>query len=315
MSKSIKNFYKIVVIAILIMALSVGLTIYRDNKALRNKNSSSSVGITQGTEGLEDLFEKEESSTEGIIQQKPSQTKVPVYTNAYKCFQDALTKINNSVGYKAVTTSTGQATIFGITETQFIKETFILSGDYYLREQQGYCTSPVGKMFYRYWYSNDNAQSIRYKETTKLKENSLESEPDWNHKNIDTTITLEELYNYDPYPYNVFSVLPTKKSELVGSFDPTEDPKYYVVRFKLDLATVPQEFVDSILREGDLTDVELFALERTFYIEKSTLNIRKIDRVDTYNMEKGIAKGLCVYTSQTVFVGVDTVYKIDEPTK
>ena len=121
MSKSIKNFYKIVVIAILIMALSVGLTIYRDNKALRNKNSSSSVGITQGTEGLEDLFEKEESSTEGSIQQKPSQTKVPVYTNAYKCFQDALTKINNSVGYKAVTTSTGQATIFGITETQFIK--------------------------------------------------------------------------------------------------------------------------------------------------------------------------------------------------
>ena len=320
MSKSIKNFYKVVVVAILIMALSVSLTIYRDNKALRNKNSSSSVGITQGTDGLEDLFEKDdtqdgESTTAGdsTIDKEQSQTKVPVYTNGFKCFQDALTKLNNSAGYKAVTTSAGQATIFGITETQFIKETFILSGDYYLREQQGYCTSPVGKLFYRYWYSNDNAKSIRYKETTKLTENSLEAKPDWSGKNIDTTITLEELYNYDPYPYNVFSVLPSKRSELVGSFDPTEDPKYYVVRFKLDLATVPQAFVDSIIREGDLTAVELFSLERTFYIEKSTLNIRKIDRVDTYNMEKGIAKGLCVYTSQTVFVGIDKVYQISEP--
>lgn len=313
MSKSIKNFYKVVVVAILVMALSVGLTIYRDNKAIRNKNSASSVGITQGTEGIEDLFEKEETAPSTDIKEQTSTTKVPVYTNAFKCFQDALTKLNNSVGYKAVTTASGQATIFGITETQFTKETFILSGNYYLREQQGYCTSPIGKFFYRYWYSNDNAQSIRYKETNKITENSLDSKPDWSGKNIDKTISLNELYSYDPYPYNVFTITPTKKSEIVGSFDPTEDKNYYIVRCKIDLSTVPQSFMDSIIREGGLTAVVLHSLERTYYIEKSTLNIRKVDRVDTYTMEKGIAKGLCVYTSQTVFVGVDKVYQISEP--
>lgn len=314
MSKSIKKFYTVVIVAILVIALSIGLNIYKENKAIRNKNSAQSVGIVQGMQGIEDLFEDNQSITK---QQEEPQSPEPVkaYTNGFKCFTDAINKINNSKGFKAITTSSGQATILGITENQYLKETFILSGDYYLREQQGYSTSSLGKFFYRYWYSNNNAQSIRYKETSKLTSNSLEANPDWSGKTFDTTISLEELYKYDPYAYNVFTILPTKKSEMLGSFDPTEDKNYYIIRFRLDLAAVPDYFVENLKYEAGLTNVILNSLERTFYIEKSTLNLRKIDRTDAYIMEKGIVKGECYLTAQTVFVGVDKVYEPQEPTR
>ena len=314
MSKSIKKFYTVVVVAILVIALSVGLNIYKENKAIRNKNSAQSVGIVQGMQGVEDLFEDNQSITK---QQEEPQSPEPVkaYTNGFKCFTDAINKVNNSKGFKAITTSNGQATILGITENQYLKETFILSGDYYLREQQGYSTSSLGKFFYRYWYSNNNAQSIRYKESSKLTSNSLEANPDWSQTTIDTTLSLEQLYNYDPYAYNIFTILPTKKSEIVGSFDPTEDKNYYIIRFKLDLNSIPSDFAENIKKEGDLEDIKLTALERTYYIEKSTLNIRKIERIDTYNMKKGIANGSFVFSAQTLFVGVDKVYTPSEPNK
>lgn len=316
MGKIIKNVYKIIGLAILIISLSVSLTLYKKNKDFINKNSSVNVGIVEGMDGLEDLFEDDDSQTQDETQNNnQTQQTVKKYTNGFNCFKDSIQKINNSIGFKAVTTSTGQVTVLGITETQYIKETFILSGDYYLKEQQGYCTSSLGKFFYRYSYSNNNAQSIRHKETSKLTSNSLEANPDWSQTTIDTTLSLEQLYNYDPYAYNIFTILPTKKSEIVGSFDPTEDKNYYIIRFKLDLNSIPSDFAENIKKEGDLEDIKLTALERTYYIEKSTLNIRKIERIDTYNMKKGIANGSFVFTAQTLFVGVDKVYTPSEPNK
>ncbi|MBO5884706.1 MAG: hypothetical protein J6Q51_02820, partial [Clostridia bacterium] len=151
MSKTIKNFYKIVIVAILVMAISVSLTLYKDKKL--EKNSNSAAGIITGTQGLEDLFENNtENNTENNQEQTNSSSDpVKVYTNGFLCYQDAVKKTLESKGYKAVTTSRGSLTILGITEYQYLKETFILSGDYHLREQIGYSSSSLGKFYYRYW--------------------------------------------------------------------------------------------------------------------------------------------------------------------
>ena len=315
MSKTIKNFYKIVIVAILVMAISVSLTLYKDKKL--EKNSNSAAGIITGTQGLEDLFENNtENNTENNQEQTNSSSDpVKVYTNGFLCYQDAVKKTLESKGYKAVTTSRGSLTILGITEYQYLKETFILSGDYHLREQIGYSSSSLGKFYYRYWYSNNNAQSIRYKETKKITENSLDAKPDWSGKSQDTTITYEQLAQMDPYPYNVFNLLPTKKTEIVGAFDPTEDKNYYIVRFKIDLSTVPAIHAENIRREGNLTAVTLHSIERVFYIDKKTMFVRKVDKTDSYYIEKGIVGGMSSINAQTVFVGVDKVYTPEEPNK
>lgn len=315
MKKQIKTFYKVICCAILIIALSVSLTLYKDNKI--QKNSNSSAGIITGTQGLEDLFEEEPTTDGETIVTKPNTSTQPikVYTNGFLCYQDAVQKTLNSKGYKAVTTSRGALTVLGITEYQYIRETFILSGDYHLREQIGYSSSSLGKFYYRYWYSNNNAQSIRFKETKKLTANSLDAEPDWSGKSQDTTITYEELAQMDPYPYNVFNLLPTKKTEIIGGFDPTEDPNYYIIRFKIDLSTVPEKHAENIRREGNLTGVTLHSIERVFYIDKKTMFVRKVDKTDSYYIEKGIIGGMSSIHAQTVFVGVDKVYTPEEPNR
>ncbi|MBO5884886.1 MAG: hypothetical protein J6Q51_03725, partial [Clostridia bacterium] len=162
---------------------------------------------------------------------------------------------------------------------------------------------------------NNNAQSIRYKETKKITENSLDAKPDWSGKSQDTTITYEQLAQMDPYPYNVFNLLPTKKTEIVGAFDPTEDKNYYIVRFKIDLSTVPAIHAENIRREGNLTAVTLHSIERVFYIDKKTMFVRKVDKTDSYYIEKGIVGGMSSINAQTVFVGVDKVYTPEEPNK
>lgn len=313
MNKSIKTFYKVIGCAILIIALSVSLTLYRDKKIATN--GSNAAGIITGTQGLEDLFEDDENQTEGSQQQEQTKPTVKKYTNGFQCYLDAIENTRNSKGYKAVTNSVGSVTILGITEYQYLKETFILSGDYHLREQIGYSSSALGKFYYRYWYSNNNAQSIRFKETKKITSNSLDASPDWSGKSQDTTITYEQLAQMDPYPYNVFNLLPTKKSEIVGSFDPTEDKNYYIVRFKIDLSTVPEKHAENIRREGNLKSVTLHSIERTYYIDKQTIMVRKIDKTDSYYLDQGLAGGLSTVNAQTVFVGVDRVYTPSEPNK
>lgn len=318
MSKSIKKYYTVMVIALLIISISAALFVYQKNKQIQINQS---IGV-EGTEGLEDMFEdKKEDTSEDTNNNtnEPEEEKpeVKIYTNGFLCYQDAIALLNNCKGYKAITNSSCKATVLGVTETQYVRETFILSGDYYLREQIGYCTSSFGETFYRYWYSTDNGQNIKFKNTKKISSNSLEASPDWSGLKNDITVSKNDVYKYDTFAYDIFSgILPTKKTELKGSFDPTEDPKYYIVRFKLDLSTITPKYIQNIIKEGNLSGASLNSVERVFYIEKSTLFIRKVELYDSYNVQKGsVLDGVCNFSSQIIFVGVDQEYKPEMPNK
>ena len=273
------------------IAVFTSLEIYVNN----NQITLPSVGT--GVEDFEDEFEdiddeKEESG--GSNEDSEEQTsQIPLYSNGYSCVSDALKIIDNGKGYKITANLTAVSDILGIgSATQTVKEIVVCSGDYYLKETFANCSISFGQNYYRYFYSSDNGQNVEYRKTSKY-ENGI---PNWSYTVEQASTTKQEIINnYDYLAYDVFNVRATRQNSTLVKFDRTTNSKYYIVSFILDVNKLPEKYIENTKKEGWLESLSVSSLKLTYYIEKSTLYIRKVERMEEYTVKKGIETSVSAY--------------------
>ena len=313
-TKLIKKTYRIIISTVVIMAVCIGLSIYSIN------NKPVFQGST-GIEGIEDQIEdnintgnSNDGSNSGSSNNSGSSSSSTVsktYSNAFKCLEDMFKIIDNGKGIKVTNTITGVATSLGVTATQTIKEVGIISGDYYLKETFASCDFSLGKNFYRYYYSKDGGKNVELRSTTEHKNNV----PNWNKEDINVTLPKEEIIEkYDLIAYDFFNVRPTKANTKFTKFDKTSNAKYYIIETHFDSNSIPQKYVKNAIREGELDSMKVTSLKLTFYIEKSTLYLRKIEREEQYVLTKGISATVDLY-SELIVNSIDKSIIIERPNR
>ncbi len=292
-NKTIRKIFAIIIVSILIMSCCVGFRIYTDNNSIIIDNPTS-------TDDMEDMFEdNEEGENEQPDSPEEVKPQVPIYSNGFKCVADAYAILDNGKGYKTVSTLSATADIFGLGKaTQSATETIILSGDYYLKETYTSCTSSLGKTYYRYFYSNDGGQNVEYKKTSSYNDNI----PNWDYLLEEDVLPKEEIIKYDNLAYDAFNVRAQSDNATLVKFDRTTNEKYYIISFILDVNKLPQKYIDNAIREGNLKSMTVSSLKMTYYIEKETLYLRKIERNETYTIDAGVKLNVDAYQELIVTI-------------
>ncbi len=309
-NKTIKQIYTIILISVMVISCCLGMQLYVEN----NK-----IVINNGTniEDMEDMFEDdknsenpENSENSEDSENKTDSTQQPIYSNGFKCVEDSYKIIDNGKGFKTISILSGQADIFGIgTVTQTSKETVTLSGNYYFKETYTSCTSSLGQTYYRYFYSVDDGKNVEYKKTSTYDENEI---PDWNYLIEKDNLPKEEIIKYDGLAYDVFAVRSNKDNSTLIKFDRSTNEKYYIVSFILDVDKISQKYIDNMIREGNLKSLKINSLKLTYYIEKETLYMRKIEKVENYDVDVGIKVNFDAY-QETVITVVDKEMIVEKP--
>ncbi len=299
-NKVVKQIYTVIILSVIIMSCCLGMKYYLQN----NK-----VIINNGTniEDMEDMFEDEENTENPSNPDNPETPteptpQVPLYTNAFKCVEDSYKILDNGKGFKVVSTFTGTTDILGIgSATQTTKEIVSQSGDYYLKETYAFCTSSFGQTYYRYFYSNDGGKNVEYKKTSSYNDEEI---PNWEYLIEQDTLSKEEIIKYDNLAYDVFAVRAKKDNSTLVKFDKSTNEKYYIVSFVLDINKIPQKYIDNSIREGNLKGMSVNSLKLTYYIEKETLYMRKIEKEESYSVDVGIKLTVNAY-QETIITVID----------
>ena len=292
-NKTIKRVFIIIIVAILVMAFSISIGYEIENK------KTDIVSIDNGTKDLEDLIndDKEDDSKDQDDQKtEENETKPKTYTSSqgFLCFKDATELLKTCKGFEIQAKTTGVA----VGETQWVDETIIMSNNYYLKTDTAYTTMPsMGKTYFRYFYSNDGGQNIEYKKTDKLND---DKSPNWSGGIEQDTLNRETVNNYDGYALKPFAIEPTSKKELV-SFD-RSNKNFYIIKFVIN--DIPTDYIENIKREGDLNWININSVNLTYYIEKSTLYIRKVEKSEVYNSQKIISFN-CVSKQVSIIKQID----------
>ena len=311
--KLFRKVMKITAFAIAVMAVCTSLA-FAQNKA-QNSQSSGKTTIDDFIDGGDSTDDNNNDNTNTDDTNKDStddnsSSTVRKYkmSEGFACFKDAMELLNNCKGYEIKSYIEGGS--MGITQT--VNETFIMSQNYYYKQNTGYCDSSLGQTFYRYFYSDDGGNTIYHKSTNKLA--SDKSSPDWSGTTVDKTLTKEEVYNYDGSAMNAFPLLPTSKAEIVGTMNTNyllNNKKCYAITFQINQSKIPESYIENIRKEGSLDYVNITGVKMTFYIDKDTLKIKKFIKEETYQAKK-VIEFTCTTTQTSVFVQFD---KIIVPTK
>lgn len=282
---SVKSFYRIITVAIVILSLCLGIGFKIEQDAI--KLPTIETGVDEDMLDDEQTEQEEKEQTE---QEEKSEVKKYKNGEGFECYTDAINFLYSCKGFRAETSTVGVGTgsIAGISAsiTQYVKETMIISGDYYYKAQTCYADSSYGSNNVQYFYSNNGGKSVDYAKY------EINGDHTANRSKTITsgTCSKEELLTkrIDMQAYKVPTALPKKKNELVN-FDRLSDKKYYIIKFNLNMKNLPEEYKINILNEGGLSEVTINSITMTFYIEKETLYIRKIEKIDNYTGHKGDA--------------------------
>lgn len=308
--KLFNKVIKIMTFAIVIMAVCTSLA-FAQNKT-QNTKTDEKTSIDDFIDGgdTDDKNDDNTKTDDENTDDNNSNVTVKKYkmSQGFACFKDAMEILNNCKGYEIKSYIEGGS--MGITQT--VNETFIMSQNYYYKQNTGYCSSSLGQTFYRYFYSNDGGNTIYHKSTNKLASDN--ASPDWSGTTVDKTLTKDEVLNYDGSAMNAFPLLPTSKDEVVGTMNTSYNlngKKCYAITFQINQSKIPESYVENIRKEGALDYVEITGVKMTFYIDKDTLRIKKFIKEETYKAKK-VIEFTCTTTQTSVFVQFD---KLIVPTK
>ena len=304
-NKTIKQIYTIIIISVIVISCCIGMQFYvQNNKVIINNGTN--------IEDVEDMFEDEtipDNSDNNGNSTEPT-PQIPIYTNGFKCVEDSYKILDNSKGYKTISILSGTADILGIgSVTQTSKETVTVSGDYYLKETLTSCTSSLGQTYYRYFYSNDGGQNVEYKKTSSYNEEEI---PNWNYLIEQDNLPKEQIIKYDDLAYDVFNVRAGKDNSTLIKFDRSTNKNYYIISFVLDVKKISQKYIDNMIREGNLKSLNINSIKLTYYIEKETLYMRKIEKVENYDVDVGIKVNFDAYQEMVITV-VDKQMNVEKP--
>lgn len=305
-NKTFIKVFSIVLVCVFMIAFSTGYSLYKFNNP-----TQTTIPPSTGADDIGDQIEDTQKPTEpgGNTQDEEDQPQVPVYSNAFLCLEDAFALLDNCKGYKTTTTMTAITDIFGMgSATQSVKEVAMLSGDFYFKETFANCTSSMGQNFYRYFYSDDNGENVEFRKTSSYS-NYI---PNWDYEveNI-TTDKQDIINNYDLLAYDIFSIRADKSNSRLIKFDRTSDKTYYIITMSYQTSKIPDKYLQNAKKEGGLSDLTYNSITLTYYIEKQTLYLRKIERLEDYSITKGVA--LNVSASHNMFVNI--IDQVIEPQK
>ncbi len=297
---SIKKVYTIMIIAILIIAISVSLSFEQSQKNIID------IGYTEGIEDIESSIDSEDPNQqdEGIDTSATNQT-VPTFSarEGFKCYTYAIDLLNSCKGFEIEKNTIGQA----VGESQYVKEKLIISQQYYYKENLAYTTMPsLGKTFFRYFYSSDGGNTTEYKMTNKL---NSDNTPNWSGLCENSILDKNGVYYIDGTAFSSFAILPSSKQEMISFDRSAGNSKYYVIKFQI--SNISQEYIENIRKEGDLEWVNVSKINFTFYIEKATMYLKKVEKSEAYKGKK-IIEFDCV-TKQTSYI--KQIDKVIVPTK
>ncbi len=290
-----KKVFAIICVAIFIIAFSISVTYYIENKDNNLKSIPTGVETIEGQ--IED-GDNTSSDDEGSTESDQPATQVKTYNNGYACITDAFKLVSSEPGIKLTSTITANAEVLGVVSTQRVKSIMIHSQNGFLKETWAACSVSLGQNFYRYMYSNDNLQNIELRKTTSA---TFGGEPNWNSTTINTITNRDGiLANYDPICFDYFDFIPNKKNSKLVRFDRTSNKNYYIISFAFDLKCVNPAYTQNTINEGGLSSMSYKSVTTTYYVEKSTLYIRKCENDLTYSMTKGVTVDVTMH--QDVFV-------------
>lgn len=287
--KSSLRCFIFIILAMICIAIFTGFEIYIRNNQITIPELGTDIGDLE--EEFEDT-EVDDNTEPGDVDDEEEDEVVPFYSNGYNCVTDALKLIDNCKGYKTTANLTAITDIMGIgSATQTAKEIMITSGNYYFKETFANCTISFGQNYYRYFYSNDG-ENVEYKKTSKIT-NGI---PDWSATMEDVMTTKQEVIEkYDYLAYDAFNIRPTKQNSTLVKFDRTTNSKYYIVSFIMNVNKLPEDYINNTIKEGGLDSLTFSSVKLTFYIEKSTLYIRKVEKREEYTVKKGIETTVSAY--------------------
>ena len=305
-NKTFIKVFSIVLVCVFMIAFSTGYSLYKFNNP-----TQTTIPPSTGADDIGDQIEDTQKPTEpgGNTEDEEDQPQVPVYSNAFLCLEDAFALLDNCKGYKTTTTMTAITDILGMgSATQSVKEVAMLSGDFYFKETFANCTSSMGQNFYRYFYSDDNGENVEFRKTSSYS-NYI---PNWDYEveNI-TTDKQDIINNYDLLAYDIFSIRSDKSNSRLIKFDRTSDKTYYIITMSYQTSKIPDKYLQNAKKEGGLSDLTYNSITLTYYIEKQTLYLRKIERLEDYSITKGVT--LNVSASHNMFVNI--IDQVIEPQK
>lgn len=306
-NKTFIKVFSIVLVCVFMIAFSTGYSLYKFNNP-----THTTIPPSTGADDIGDQIEDTQKPTEpgGNTEDEEDQPQVPVYSNAFLCLEDAFALLDNCKGYKTTTTMTAITDILGMgSATQSVKEVAMLSGDFYFKETFANCTSSMGQNYYRYFYSDDNGENVEFRKTSSYS-NYI---PNWDYEveNI-TTDKQDIINNYDLLAYDIFSIRADKSNSRLIKFDRTSDKTYYIITMSYQTSKIPDNYLQNAKKEGGLSDLTYNSITLTYYIEKQTLYLRKIERLEDYSITKGVT--LNVSASHNMFVNIiDQVIEPQRP--
>lgn len=298
-NKTFIKVFSIILVGVFMIAFSTGYSLYKINNPTQVV-----IPPSTGADDIEDQIEDEptEPTDPSDPDDEPEEppVNVPVYTNAFKCLEDAFKLLDSCKGYKTTSTMTAVTDILGMgSATQSVKEVAILSGDFYFKETFANCTSSLGQNYYRYFYSEDGGQNVEYRKTSSYSNNT----PNWNNEIENTTTNKQEIIEkYDECAYDIFCFRSDSSNSRLIKFDRTSDPTYYIITMSFMTSKVPEKYIKNAKEEGGLSNLEFKSVTLTYYIEKETLYMRKIERLEEYSITKGMT--LSVSASHNLFINI-----------
>ena len=295
--KTFIKVFSLILFSIFLMAFSAGYSVYRLNNEIQTELPPST-----GADDIGGQIEEEPQDPSVPSDPQPDEPEsVPIYNNAFKCIEDAFLLIDTCEGYKITSSMTAITDILGIgSATQSVREMAMLSGDFYFKETYANCSTSLGENFYRYFYSEDNGENIEYRKTSSYDENDI---PNWDKTVESATLSKDEaIEKYDGNAYDIFPIRSDSSNSRLIKFDRTSNDTYYIISTIFNTSMIPEKYIENAKKEGGLSDINYKSLTVTYYIEKATLYMRKIERIEEYSITKGIT--LNVSSSYNLYVNI-----------
>lgn len=295
--KTFIKVFSLILFSVFLIAFSTGYSIYKLNNEIQTVLPPSAGADDIGGQ-IEDQEPQNPNNPSDPQPEKPE--SVPLYNNAFKCIEDAYSLLDSCKGYKTTSTMTAITDILGIgSASQSVNEVAILSGDFYFKETYASCSTSLGQNFYRYFYSEDGGQNVEYKKTSSCSDNI----PNWD-KTIDSaTVSKDEIIEkYDGVAYDIFYIRSNSSNSRLIKFDRTSDDTYYIISMLYTPSMLPEKYIENAKKEGGLSAINYTSVSITYYIEKTTLYMRKIERHEEYSITKGVT--LNVKSTNSLFVNI-----------
>ena len=80
---------------------------------------------------------------------------------------------------------------------------------------------------------------------------------------------------------------PTKTNGTVSKFDRMTNKDYYIIDFIFDVDNIDEEYVQTIIKEGKLSDAKVLSLKTTVYVSKATGRIKSMQKNEIYKASIG----------------------------